>query len=661
MAFTWNRFAYTNFHELNLDWFNEHFKEIFEEWEELYNTLTQWKEDTDADLAQWKEDTLSEMDTWERELLAALDEWKTDTNNDISDWEADVIADLNEWKETFISAYELLEDRVEAIVSDTEDMVENLAEPFSASNDYSAGDYVIYNGVLYMFTDDHSAGAWTGSDAVQTTATNEIIYLKNAIDDISIGGEVNLFNPYTLIRNVFLDGTTGEEASNNNYDASDFIAVDGTYTVRAFEYSGAARTRVYMYDGDKVYDHRAVQPPEDFPNGYTFSWTGYIRINIDNGNAGPYENPFKYMFVSGSSSNGVANTFIPYLDAYDRTARATGTLNAQAITSLNNKSILNESGISLPPTLNSIDKNSIYYVSKSTYPANFPPDSLVGFIESHRLNANNKIQYYTDAYGNTLAIRAKANGEWLRWNKILTDNTVYAVSTVSLFQTVGCCGDSFSAGYLYNKTDSQYYDPNYVPNGEYPAISYGKVMGRLYGLDVDLFAKGGLTSTTWRTDSAGLPALNTAQAKQLYIICLGMNDRTQAIPIGVEADIDTEPLTPTYLGNMGAIIRAIQYHAPLSKIIIMKCPWVYNEGESTPNVYYNYNSSAIELLSEHLSIPYIETLDDPFFCSSAYVNGLKGLHPTAPLYAGMGKRIGELIGECIINNPTYFYNFYIPN
>ena len=186
MPFNWNNFPYTNFHELNLDWFSEHFKEIFEEWEELYNTLTQWKDATDADLAQWKEDTLADMDTWERELLAALDEWKIDTGNDISDWESSVISDLNDWKETFLAAYESLENRVEAIVSDTENMVENLAKPFSTSNNYNAGDYVIYNGLLYKFTANHSAGAWTGSDAIQKTAMDDVTFIKDVIKEYNV-------------------------------------------------------------------------------------------------------------------------------------------------------------------------------------------------------------------------------------------------------------------------------------------------------------------------------------------------------------------------------------------------------------------------------------------------------------------------------------------
>lgn len=180
-------------------------------------------------------------------------------------------------------------------------------------------------------------------------------------------------------------------------------------------------------------------------------------------------------------------------------------------------------------------------------------------------------------------------------------------------------------------------------------------MGRLFGVDVTAYAKAGLTSTAYRTDAKGLPALLADDSKYLYIIALGLNDKTQGVPLGVEADIDTEPSTPTYLGNMGEIIRAIQNYAPYARIILCKCLWT---GAST---YMQYISDGVELLSSHLGIPYIETANDPYFDSSSYKNGLKGLHPTAPLYAGMGKRIGELVGKCIIDNPEYFYNFYVPN
>ena len=175
----WNRFPYTNFHELNLDWFNQEFEKIFAQWDELYSTMNEWKDNTDRDLNEWKQNTLSDIESWENDVLDGLNQWKTATGEDISDWESEVIADLNTWKQDFIDAYEALEDRVDAIVSYTEDMVENLAEPFSTTKNYISGEYVVQNGILYKFTSDHSAGAWMESDAIQVTAMKDIDDLNN--------------------------------------------------------------------------------------------------------------------------------------------------------------------------------------------------------------------------------------------------------------------------------------------------------------------------------------------------------------------------------------------------------------------------------------------------------------------------------------------------
>lgn len=309
------------------------------------------------------------------------------------------------------------------------------------------------------------------------------------------------------------------------------------------------------------------------------------------------------------------------------------------------------------------DANSITDIGYSYISANAVsnlPDSGAWYVWTVSLDGSNKLQIAYNARGTKPYIRAQVAGTWGAWEQIGKEASetaladFYETSSIALFPSVGCCGDSFTAGYLYNKPDSQWYDPDYVPNGEYPQIGYPAVMGRLYGVDVTPYAKGGLTSTAYRTDAKGLPALLADDPKYLYIIALGLNDKTQNVPLGVEADIDTEPSTPTYLGNMGAIIREIKTHAPYARIILCKSLWMNT-------TYYNYISDGVDLLSSHLGIPYIETLGDPYFDSSAYKDGLKGLHPTAPLYAGMGKRIGELVGKCVIDNPNYFYNFYVPN
>ena len=468
------------------------------------------------------------------------------------------------------------------------------------------------------------------------------------LGDIRTPSNINLFNPDALIANTFLNAETGAAEVNPSYAATDYIPVDGTYTIKPFEYSGNARIRLYLYSSGKVYDSRITQNPADFPRGYTFTWSGYIRINIDT-SASAYENPYKYLIIAGVNTNNVAVNFIPYYTAYDRTARS----NCNMISSRS----LQQADATGITDANNITDIRYYYLSSNAV-ENLPYTGA-GYLWCIKLDNSNILQLAYDARANSAYMRAKVVNTWGSWqpiekNALNSLNSLYETSTISLFPSVGCCGDSFTAGYLYNKEDSQYYDPDYVPNGEYPAIGYPAVMGRLYGIDVTAYAKGGLTSTAYRTDSAGLPALLADDPKYLYIIALGLNDKTQNVPLGVEADIDTEPVTPTYLGNMGAIIRAIQTHAPYARIILCKSLWMSTS-------YYNYISQGVELLSSHLGIPFLETKGDPYFKSNAYMNGLKGLHPTAPLYAGIGKRIGEKVGKCVIDNPEYFYNFYVPN
>ena len=395
--------------------------------------------------------------------------------------------------------------------------------------------------------------------------------VKPRVDQSVAPGGVNIFDVSKVVYGKTINGSTGAESDNPNYNISDWITVTpgGTYSIRTFDYTGLASYRIHYYDANKDFISRLTARCNTMPVGFVFT--------------APADCAFiKLGFESSVNTDGTQDANTCTLEA-----------------------------------------------------------------------GNHPITEYTPYYTAVDSVARKSLGKV----ETITDELT-AVSTIALFPNVASIGDSFSAGYCYNKPESQWYDPNYIPNGEYPLIAYPAVMGRLYGVNVTPFAKGGLTTGTWRTDAAGLPALLAADPQDLYIIALGLNDRTQNIPIGEEEDIDTEPETQTVLGNMGAIIRAIIGHAPGCRIILCKSLWVYNAGESSPNAYYNYISEFIEILSAHTGIPYIETLGDAYLCSDAYVNGFKGLHPTPPLYAGLGKRMGELVGKCIIDNPQYFYNYY---
>lgn len=493
--------------------------------------------------------------------------------------------------------------------------------------------------------------------------------LKDAVaqhmaQDIRIPYGQNLFNPYSLEKNKDL-GTNGVAVDSQSYDITDYINVTGLsqVTFKLFDYTTGGNTSFtfYQYSAADASSFIKRTGNSSYLDGRTFnleSGTNYLRIRLEH-NGENYINPYQVMLVAGEAT---ITDFVPFYTANDRAARASNAdLGARAIVNRLN------TGITDADTITDVG----YYYLSANIASNLPETSGAWWLWNTKLNANNMLQLAYEAHGYRAYMRAKVAGTWGTWEQIATGDAIQSrvnkladTSSISLFQTVGCCGDSFTAGYLYNKPESIWYDPNYAPTGAYPKISYGKVMGRLYGLDVTLYAKGGLTTTAWRTDSAGLPALRADAPKDLYIICLGLNDCTNNnVPLGVPADLDTEPETPTWYGNMGVIIRSIQDHAPMSRIVLLKSPWVYRTVGGSVDSHYTYNSAAIEYIKEHLGIPYLETLGDPFFCGAEYIEGVEahGLHPTAPLYAGMGRRIGELVGQCIIDNPAYFYNFYIPN
>jgi len=60
-----------------------------------------------------------------------------------------------------------------------------IAEDFSASKAYAAGDYCYYNGTLYKFKTAHAAGAWTTSDVEAAKLAGDVSSLKESINKLN--------------------------------------------------------------------------------------------------------------------------------------------------------------------------------------------------------------------------------------------------------------------------------------------------------------------------------------------------------------------------------------------------------------------------------------------------------------------------------------------
>lgn len=67
----------------------------------------------------------------------------------------------------------------------------DIATEFSAETSYTAGNYVYYEGKLYIFNVDHAAGEWDATDVAEANVTDEVTSNKAAIDqlDTAVSGK----------------------------------------------------------------------------------------------------------------------------------------------------------------------------------------------------------------------------------------------------------------------------------------------------------------------------------------------------------------------------------------------------------------------------------------------------------------------------------------
>lgn len=176
--------------------------------------------------------------------------------------------------------------------------IASIAENFDATSTYTAGEYVIYNNLLYVCTADISTpGPWTGSanwnratvDSIATAIQNQIntIDAKTG-DDIPVSAS----DPSSIGTNI---------ANLNN-------AVDGMFKVVNFETTGAtsvsAGQTVYLAAADYGYS---------VPAGYRLAATLSVRLNNDQF-AMRYFNPDTYVIAKNLSNStqsvGVAITVL---------------------------------------------------------------------------------------------------------------------------------------------------------------------------------------------------------------------------------------------------------------------------------------------------------------------------------------------------------------
>ena len=234
-------------------------------------------------------------------------------------------------------------------------------------------------------------------------------------------------------------------------------------------------------------------------------------------------------------------------------------------------------------------------------------------------------------------------------------HTIYC--DLAMFDDIAVCGDSYTAGSIFTSANSgtEYNTSELI--GDNTKTRWGSVLGRISGCNVTTYASGGADTSTWQTRPECLPKVLSDNAHQLYILCLGINDRTYITKGTIEDIKDDYTQNPnTFYGNYGKIISQIKEHAPKAKIIISKVFIVtYQTG-----AYYQWSSEAIEEIANKFEIPFIDTANDDFFSSDFYNDNMRGGHPIAPTYSAMAKGMKRLLDACIRDNVGYFADYY-PN
>lgn len=218
----------------------------------------------------------------------------------------------------------------------------------------------------------------------------------------------------------------------------------------------------------------------------------------------------------------------------------------------------------------------------------------------------------------------------------------YAIDfDLSLFDSVGACGDSFTYGTTGNS------------QGEYASCSswFNKMARRANVSHYANYGKGGVTTREYLTNSDCLPKLLSEDACDFYFLAFGINDssRLGLDYLGTINDITDDYTTnpDTFYGNYARIIEQIKEHSPNVKMVLLPIWYPWN------HQYKNEYNAAIKNIADHYGIVYINIFEDWFFTSEIY-RTMTNSHPSVVSYNGMSFALERLFSKCVKDNWQYF-------
>ena len=276
------KFPYTNNHEANLDYFLSVFASIWNEWEELYNTLNSWKTDTEQDFETWKQNTINQIDTFENDLVAALEIWKSETGEDISEWENETLENLHTWKQDAERLFNQIYVAAQAAAGDAHDAQVAAETAQEAAENAQEGAETAENNIISHLNDIES----------NTDNIEKIMIMFNHI----INREIIDKTIYPEISNILLNSgiwNSGEGSARS-------IIIEMPENVIAIEFNNIGDTSAYIAFFDTFNGAVYGETPD-----YSDNHTG--RFNVENGQTYifPVENDMNYVYMQTVTTGGV--------------------------------------------------------------------------------------------------------------------------------------------------------------------------------------------------------------------------------------------------------------------------------------------------------------------------------------------------------------------
>ena len=212
----------------------------------------------------------------------------------------------------------------------------------------------------------------------------------------------------------------------------------------------------------------------------------------------------------------------------------------------------------------------------------------------------------------------------------------YMYCTVSIFNSVGAIGDSYTAG------STKHSDSTWTAEREH---SYIATMAKRAGISWSNYGVPGAHTRSYLTAADGMKKVLATSANDFYFLALGIND-VNALGLsylGNEDDISSG--ADTFFGNYAKIINQLKGHAPNAKLCMIKPP--FKDGD------YPQFRDAVEKIAKHYDIPFIDPFNDPAFTNVIYTTMSDG-HPTLAGYNAMGLAYERLFSKMVEDNVEYF-------